>query len=194
MNAPLLLSRTLAAAGVAFFVTTLLTTAPEGLTQAGWHTLGAGGLMAAFLDLGNPPLSRHGAFAAGDFSRHWNRLGGGSGGAIFKFRDLFVPRRDFYCAGDGVVEAAPPHRAADYSGRRNGAPGDCRRFFGGVVFPVDVGEQHRRGRDDAADCRLGFGFVPTRRGPELRARARAFGLLWRHHQRDVHPWSEHPRM
>ena len=48
MNAPVLLSRTLAAAGVAFFVTTLLTTAPEGLTQAGWHTLGAGGLMAAF--------------------------------------------------------------------------------------------------------------------------------------------------
>lgn len=48
MNAPLLLSRTLAGAGVAFFVATLATTAPEGLTQAGWHTLGAGGLMAAF--------------------------------------------------------------------------------------------------------------------------------------------------
>jgi len=47
MNASLLVSRTLAAAGVSFFVATLATAAPEGLTQAGWHTLGAGVMMAA---------------------------------------------------------------------------------------------------------------------------------------------------
>lgn len=47
MNASLLVSRTLAAAGVSFFVATLATAAPEGITQAGWHTLGAGAMMAA---------------------------------------------------------------------------------------------------------------------------------------------------
>jgi sodium-dependent dicarboxylate transporter 2/3/5 len=47
MNTALLVSRTLAAAGVSFFVATLATAAPEGLTQAGWHTLGAGAMMAA---------------------------------------------------------------------------------------------------------------------------------------------------
>ena len=48
MNSALLVSRSLALAGVAFFLATLATPAPEGLTQAGWHTLGAGGLMASF--------------------------------------------------------------------------------------------------------------------------------------------------
>ncbi|MEN9468428.1 MAG: hypothetical protein RL630_161 [Verrucomicrobiota bacterium] len=48
MNLALLVSRTLALAGVAFFFATLATPAPEGLTPAGWHTLGAGVLMAAF--------------------------------------------------------------------------------------------------------------------------------------------------
>ncbi|MFM8983488.1 MAG: SLC13 family permease [Spartobacteria bacterium] len=47
MNTPLLVTRSVAAAGAAFFVATLAMPAPEGLTQAGWHTLGAGAMMAA---------------------------------------------------------------------------------------------------------------------------------------------------
>ena len=48
MNPAQLVSRSLALAGLVFFLVTLATTPPEGLTQAGWHTLGAGGMMAAF--------------------------------------------------------------------------------------------------------------------------------------------------
>lgn len=43
-----ILTRVLALAGLVFFVVTLTTPAPQGLTQAGWHTLGAAGMMGAF--------------------------------------------------------------------------------------------------------------------------------------------------
>ena len=42
-----ILRRTIAAAGLAFFIFTLLSENPEGLSPAGWRTLGAGALMAA---------------------------------------------------------------------------------------------------------------------------------------------------
>ena len=48
MNPTHSLTRILALAGVVFFLVTLATSAPEGLTQAGWQTLGAAVLMAAF--------------------------------------------------------------------------------------------------------------------------------------------------
>lgn len=48
MNWAHLVARALAFAGLAFFFATLATPPPEGLSQAGWHTLGAGVLMAAF--------------------------------------------------------------------------------------------------------------------------------------------------
>jgi sodium-dependent dicarboxylate transporter 2/3/5 len=48
MKTALLFSRSLAAAGLAFFLATLFTPAPQGLTEAGWHTLGAAAMMGAF--------------------------------------------------------------------------------------------------------------------------------------------------
>ena len=43
-----ILTRSLALAGLAFFVVTLSTPPPPGLSEAGWHTLGAAGMMGAF--------------------------------------------------------------------------------------------------------------------------------------------------
>ena len=43
-----ILTRSLALAGLAFFVVTLFTPPPQGLSEAGWHTLGAAGMMGAF--------------------------------------------------------------------------------------------------------------------------------------------------
>ncbi len=48
MNPAFLISRFLALAGLVFFLFTLATPPPEGLTQAGWHTLGAAAMMGAF--------------------------------------------------------------------------------------------------------------------------------------------------
>lgn len=48
MKSAHIFTRILALAGLGFFIVTLLTPAPQGLTAAGWHTLGAAGMMGAF--------------------------------------------------------------------------------------------------------------------------------------------------
>lgn len=48
MKPALLVSRSLALAGFVFFLVTLATPPPQGLSQAGWHTLGAATMMGTF--------------------------------------------------------------------------------------------------------------------------------------------------